>query len=76
MFNPLSLIGKRILVTGAASGIGRETSILLSKLGAEVILIDQNEEGLIRTDQSCESKSYCLVINLTNSGLLGILFDS
>lgn len=66
MFNPLSLIGKRILVTGAASGIGRETSILLSKLGAEVILIDQNEEGLIRTDQSCESKSYCLVINLTN----------
>lgn len=66
MFNPLSLSGKRILVTGAASGIGRGTSVLLSKLGAEVILIDQNEEGLIRTDQSCESKSYCLVINLTD----------
>lgn len=38
MYNPLSLIGKKYLITGAASGMGRETSIVLSKLGAELIL--------------------------------------
>lgn len=38
--------GKTILVTGAGSGIGRETSICLSKLGAKLVLIDLNEENL------------------------------
>ena len=29
-FNPLDLSGRRYLITGAASGIGKATSILLS----------------------------------------------
>lgn len=46
MINPMDLTGKLILVTGASSGIGKETAILLSKLGARVILVARSEEKL------------------------------
>ena len=36
----LGLEGRRILVTGAAQGLGRETAVWLSRLGAEVIAAD------------------------------------
>lgn len=38
----MDLTGRRFLVTGAASGIGRATSVLLSRLGAQVACIDIN----------------------------------
>ena len=37
-----SLEGKKFIITGAASGIGRETSKLLHELGAELLLLDVN----------------------------------
>lgn len=40
---------KNIIVTGAASGIGRATAILLAKEGATVTIGDVNEEGLQET---------------------------
>ena len=46
MYNPYSLEGKTILITGASSGIGRATAIECSKLGACVILVARNEERL------------------------------
>ena len=46
MINPMSLDGKTIILTGAASGIGRETAVLLHELGAKLLLLDFNEEGL------------------------------
>ncbi|HLQ46251.1 MAG TPA: SDR family oxidoreductase [Planctomycetaceae bacterium] len=54
MINPMSLEGRRILVTGASSGIGRETSILLSRLGAKVVLVGRNREQLEVTSQKLE----------------------
>ena len=45
-FNPFSLKGKTILVTGASSGIGKGISIVCSKMGASVILTGRNEERL------------------------------
>jgi len=48
-FNPFSLEGKTILVTGASSGIGRETAIVCSKMGAEVVLTARNTERLEQT---------------------------
>ena len=49
MFNPFSLEGKTILVTGASSGIGRGISIDCSKMGAKVHLMARNEERLNET---------------------------
>ena len=48
-YNPFSLEGKTILITGAAGGIGRATAIECAKLGAYLILTDMNEEGLKAT---------------------------
>lgn len=45
-FNPFSLKGKRILVTGASSGIGRAIAIYCSKMGAEVHGVGRNMEKL------------------------------
>lgn len=46
IYNPFSLEGKTVLVTGASSGIGQETAIQCSKLGAKVIITARNEELL------------------------------
>lgn len=45
-YNPYSLKGKTILVTGASSGIGAVTAIECSKLGASVILTGRDDERL------------------------------
>lgn len=44
-----SLQGKVILITGAASGIGRATAVKLASLGARLALTDTNEKGLLET---------------------------
>ena len=43
-YNPFSLEGKIILVTGSTSGIGRTTAIECSKMGARVVVTGRNEE--------------------------------
>jgi 3-oxoacyl-[acyl-carrier protein] reductase len=37
----LSMHGKRVVVTGAASGIGKATALVLAQLGAELVLVDR-----------------------------------
>jgi NAD(P)-dependent dehydrogenase (short-subunit alcohol dehydrogenase family) len=46
MLNPLDLSGCVILVTGASSGIGRETALLLSQLGARLVLVGRDSGRL------------------------------
>ncbi len=48
-YNPFSLVGKTILITGASSGIGRATAIECSKLGATCVITGRNEERLNET---------------------------
>jgi NAD(P)-dependent dehydrogenase (short-subunit alcohol dehydrogenase family) len=48
-YNPFSLDGKTILVTGASSGIGRAIAIECSRMGANVIITARNEERLNET---------------------------
>lgn len=45
-FNPFTLQGKTILVTGASSGIGKAIAIACSKMGASVILNGRNIQKL------------------------------
>jgi len=49
VYNPFSLDGKTILVTGASSGIGRAIAIECSKSGAKVILTGRNRSRLEST---------------------------
>ena len=49
MINPMDLRERSILVTGASSGIGRETAVLLSELNARLILTGRNQERLDKT---------------------------
>jgi len=46
MYNPYSLEHKTILVTGAASGIGRAIAVECSKMTAQLIITDRNAERL------------------------------
>lgn len=73
-YNPFSLSGKVILVTGAASGIGRATAIECSKMGASVIITDIRENGLIETLRLLEgdnSRNQMITCDLTDDGDLG-----
>lgn len=49
IYNPFSLEGKKILVTGASSGIGRAIAVECSKMGASVIITGRNPERLDAT---------------------------
>jgi NAD(P)-dependent dehydrogenase (short-subunit alcohol dehydrogenase family) len=69
-YNPFSIEGKRYLVTGAASGIGRATSIVLSKLGANLILLDIDISGLSETLHHCKPTDKVLALNLTKAPLI------
>jgi len=44
-----NLSGKTVLVTGAASGIGRETALAFARRGASLVIGDVNEAGLGET---------------------------
>lgn len=57
-YNPYSLEGKTILVTGASSGIGQTTAVECSKLGANVIITGRNEPRLSQTMAMLEGSNH------------------
>lgn len=44
--NTESLKGKRVVITGAAGGLGSQCCLHLARLGADIVIIDRNEQGL------------------------------
>lgn len=68
MYNPFSLEGKNILITGASSGIGRQCAIDCAKMGANVVLLGRNEVRLAETLSQMEGDCHLIVpFDLTNS---------
>lgn len=66
-YNPFSLEGKTILVTGASSGIGQSTAIECSKLGAKLVITARNKERLQETFDLLEGDGHIQIIgDLTN----------
>lgn len=62
MYNPFSLEGKTILVTGASSGIGRATAIECSKMGAKVVITARNEARLLETYNQLNGENHQMII--------------
>jgi 3-oxoacyl-[acyl-carrier protein] reductase len=61
------LDGKVAVVTGAGSGIGRETAIVLARAGAEVVLADVSEVGLEETaDEVAKATHRSATIRVTD----------
>lgn len=62
VYNPFSLEGKIILVTGASSGIGKATAIECSRMGAKVVITGRNEERLNETFNSLEGDGHIQIL--------------
>ena len=62
MYNPFSLEGKTVLVTGASSGIGRATAIECSKMGATVVVTGRNEARLQETVSMMEGTTHQIIV--------------
>ena len=58
MYNPYTLEGKRVLITGASSGIGRATAIECAKLGATCVLTGRDEVRLQETLREIENLKF------------------
>lgn len=56
MSHPFQLQAKKILITGASSGIGRQCAISCSQMGANVVLFGRREEALLATAAACNSE--------------------
>jgi len=62
MYNPFSLEGKTILVTGASSGIGRGIAIECSKMGASVVITGRNSIRLNETFKSLIGNNHIQIV--------------
>lgn len=76
-YNPYSLEGKTILITGSSSGIGADTAVECSRMGATVLITGRNEERLSKTLSRLDT-SFCaahkmIVADLTDEESLNAL---
>lgn len=77
MYNPFTLLGKKVLVTGASSGIGRSIAVICSKMGANLVLVGRKEEKLQETISLMEGKGHSYFIaDLTNRSEIAELVNS
>lgn len=76
-YNPFSLAEKKILITGASSGIGKATAIECSRLGANCVITGRNIERLQETmDQLSPGEHSQICADITKEEELLKLIDS
>lgn len=61
-YNPFSLEGKTILITGSTSGIGKTTAVECSKMGATVVVTGRDEERAKETVSMLTGKGHSYVV--------------
>ena len=72
-FNPFSLEGKTVLVTGASSGIGRGIAVTCSKMGAKVVINGRNVSRLQETLSQMEGDNIVATGDLTDAARIEAL---
>jgi 3-oxoacyl-[acyl-carrier protein] reductase len=71
----LDMQGKRALVTGAASGIGRATALVLAQLGADITLVDRAPLDAVRAEVAAHGVTCDIAQgDLTDDAFLASLF--
>lgn len=65
-YNPFSLKGKTILVTGASSGIGQATAVECAQMGAEVVITGRDTKRLQATADLMGNLKAQIAADLTN----------
>lgn len=75
--NPFTLQGKRILITGASSGIGRSIALNVAKQGGEVYICGRNELRLKETlNLLSDSRHQMFIGDLTQAQYIAKLSES
>ena len=65
-FNPFTLLGKRILITGASAGIGRAIAIACAKMGATLCITGRNVNRINETLQLLVGDGHdCVIADLS-----------
>lgn len=60
----IPLKGKKIVIVGASSGIGRALALIASEQGAQVCLVSRSREKLLKVQQELPGSSHIFVMNM------------
>jgi len=75
-----AFLGKKILITGGSTGIGRATAILLGSLGAQCMICGRHQEQVDETLAAIEAKnrsnSMGVVVDLSSKEGISTLFTA
>jgi NAD(P)-dependent dehydrogenase (short-subunit alcohol dehydrogenase family) len=74
----MNLSGKKVVITGGGGGIGRTASLLFAKYGAEVIILEYNDEAGKKTEADIIAdggKAWFIRTDISNSEAVKDAFD-
>ena len=76
MDNMMNLVGKKIVITGASSGIGKAVAICCSNLGAKTVLIGRNKNRLTETLSMLNGSGHSIFVqDFDTENSFGPLFE-
>lgn len=73
--NLVDLGGKRILITGASSGIGRACAITAARLGASLVLTGRRKDALDETLAMCDGQHVICAGDISSPDFVGELVE-